>query len=54
LATSTGAVQALPVRRETQIPTSGFFSAVPPNQAATSPPGVSTMVDAWQDGNGAV
>jgi len=36
-----------------QIPTSGCFSAVPPNQAATSPSSVSTIVEACADGNGA-
>src|SRR5580704_13903372 len=37
------------------MPTSGFLSAVPPNHAATNWPGaVSTMVDAWHAGNGAV
>jgi hypothetical protein len=40
--------------RETQIPTSGLRSAVPPNEPATSPAGVSTIVDAWHEGNGAV
>jgi hypothetical protein len=35
--------------------TSGFFSAVPPNHAATSSSGFgSTIVEAWQLGNGAV
>lgn len=34
--------------------TSGLRSAVPPNQAATKSDLVSAMVEAWQDGNGAV
>src|SRR5262245_57668901 len=38
---------------ETQIPTSGFLSCVPPNHDATSPAFVSTMVEAWQEGKGA-
>ena len=33
--------------------TSGFRSAVPPNHAATKPDGVSAIVEAWQEGNGA-
>src|SRR5947208_1734759 len=33
--------------------TSGFFSAVPPNQAASNPVPVSRIVEAWQDGVGA-
>jgi hypothetical protein len=36
------------------MPTSGFRSRVPPNQAATSPEGVSTIVEACADGNGAL
>src|SRR5690242_19980169 len=34
--------------------TSGLRSAVPPNQAATRPAFVSAMVEAWQEGKGAV
>src|SRR6185312_10170940 len=34
--------------------TSGLRSAVPPNHAATKPDFVSAIVDAWQEGNGAV
>src|SRR5262245_51174833 len=34
--------------------TSGFRSAVPPNHAATRPDLVSAIVEAWQEGNGAV
>jgi hypothetical protein len=32
------------------MPTSGSPSAVPPNQAATRPLFVQTMVEAWQEG----
>src|SRR5262245_3752968 len=53
LATSTGADHCDPSWRETQMPTSGSRSRVPPNQAAANPPRVSTIVDAWADGNGA-
>jgi hypothetical protein len=53
LATSTGGVHDAPSFRETQMPTSGFFSAVPPKNAATNPCGVSTIVEAWAEGNGA-
>src|SRR5208337_1000294 len=34
--------------------TSGSRSRVPPNHAATRPDLVSAMVEAWQDGNGAL
>src|SRR6185312_7139395 len=34
--------------------TAGLRSAVPPNQAATKPDLVSAMVEAWQEGKGAV
>ena len=54
LTTSIGAAHLPPTCRETQMPTSGFFSLVPPNHAATSPFDVSTIVEAWQEGNGAV
>src|SRR5207249_827747 len=40
--------------RETQMPTSGCRSRVPPNQAATRPSLVSAIVEAWHSGNGAV
>ena len=39
-------------RRATQMPTSSAPSLVPPNQAATRPPGVSAIVEAWHDANG--
>ncbi len=39
--------------REIQIPTSGCFSWVPPNQVATRPCSVSSILEAWQLGNGA-
>ena len=51
--TSTGAVQPKPSLRESQIPTSFSPSSVPANQAATRPPGVCSMVEAWQPGKGA-
>jgi hypothetical protein len=36
------------------MPTSGFFSFVPPNHEATRRPGaVSTIVEAWHSGYGA-
>src|SRR2546423_750839 len=35
------------------MPTSSFFSRVPPNHAETRPPLPSAMVEAWQLGNGA-
>ena len=53
LATSIGADQPAASRRDTQMPTSGLRSAVPPNQAATRPSRDSTIVDACADGNGA-
>lgn len=53
LATSTGVDQRPFSRRESQMATSGSFSAVPPNHAATRPVGVSAMVEAWQEGKGA-
>jgi hypothetical protein len=34
--------------------TSGLLSSVPPNQAASIPSFVSTIVEAWQDGKEAV
>src|SRR5690348_13068497 len=54
LAASTGLLQPSSLRRETQMPTSGARSRVPPNQAATNPVFVRAIVDAWHEGNGAV
>src|SRR3954451_5845106 len=51
--TSTGADQLPAENRESQMLTSAFPSACPPNQAATSPPSVSAIVEAWQERNGA-
>jgi hypothetical protein len=45
-ATAAGSDQRLPSWRATQMPTSGFLSRVPPNQAATRPLFVSAMVEA--------
>jgi hypothetical protein len=54
LATSTGGVHAPFSWRDTQMPTSGAPSRVPPNHAATSAARVSTIVDACALANGAV
>ena len=51
-ATFTGLLQVDPSCRAIQIPTSGCFSRVPPNHAATSPFFVSAMVEAWHCGVG--
>src|SRR5438309_1822372 len=45
-ATSTTGDHPFPPSRESQIPTSGFLSPVPPNQAATNPPRDSARVEA--------
>ena len=53
-ASSTGAAQPDPLRRAPQMATSCFPSPLPPNHAARNSPGfVSTMVEAWQEENGA-
>src|SRR3954454_7583728 len=54
LAASTGADQPFSSRRDTQMPTSSAPSRFPPNHAAISLPFDSQIVDAWQEGNGAV
>ena len=46
-ATSTGFVHWPSRFRDTQMPTSGFFSRVPPNHDTTRPSSVSTIVEAW-------
>src|SRR5262245_28434495 len=52
-AASMGAVHLPSTKREDQMPTSGFFSAVPANHAATREWSfASTMVVAWQLGTG--
>jgi hypothetical protein len=48
------AVQRPFSERDTQMPTSGLRSAVPPKNAVTRPERVSAIVDAWLEGNGAV
>lgn len=48
-----GADQAFPLCMAIHIPTSGFPSAVPPNQAAINPPRVSAIAEAWHWANGA-
>ena len=53
ITTSTGADQLPAENRESQMLTSAFPSACPPNQAATSPLSVSAIVEAWQERNGA-
>src|SRR3954469_7502745 len=51
----TGADHALPSNAACQIFTSRAPSALPPNHAARSLPGaVSTTVEAWHEGNGAL
>ena len=52
-ATSTGLVHLPSFHRESQTPTSGCPSWVPPNHATTSPLLVSATVEAWQLLNGA-
>src|SRR5438874_1854682 len=53
-ATSTDGVHFPPTKWESQMPTSGLPSPVPPNQAATSScPVVSTIVEAWLERYGA-
>ena len=49
-ATICGSVQPVFVLRLTQMQQSGFFSLVPPNQAATIPRRPSTIVAAWLSG----
>jgi hypothetical protein len=53
LAISTGAVHAPLTCRDDQIPMSGAPSRLPPNQAATRPSFVSTIVDACALAKGA-
>src|SRR3954468_17413524 len=54
VATSMGGVHPPEGRRESQMPTSPDPYRVPPNQAATRPSRVSTMVEAWALANGAL
>jgi hypothetical protein len=53
VATVTGSVHLPSTRRESQTETSAAPSALPPNHAATTPRGVSAIVEAWALGIGA-